>query len=115
VFTVDQLDYQAIQDAVAVRKSGFFAVDGELMLPDGESDERGACLAEICRYFSETIHRDRTPSRRDLAVLERTLRARRDDELGDEPEPFHSYREAAPDAAYLHEHRHHEKAKRGEG
>lgn len=63
-FRADDGDAQAIQDAIAVRRSGFFSVDGVLLLPEGESDQKTACLAEICRYFLQTIHRREQPSGR---------------------------------------------------
>lgn len=61
-FRADDGDAQAIQDAIAVRGSGFFSVDGQLLLPEGESERKAACLAEICRHFLDTVHRRDRPS-----------------------------------------------------
>ena len=53
---LDDLDFEAIQEAITIRKSGLFRIDGELILPDGESEERGALLAEICRAWFDTLN-----------------------------------------------------------
>lgn len=52
---LDGGDFESINEAIAVRRSGLFRVNGALMLKDGGSDERGAVLAEICRDWVEMI------------------------------------------------------------
>ncbi len=56
---LDRQDYEAIQEAIAIRRSGLFRMpDGELSMPDGESDSKGAALAEICRQWVEDLSRE---------------------------------------------------------
>jgi hypothetical protein len=38
---LDDLDFEAIQEAIAIRKSGLFHADGVLIMPGGESEPRG--------------------------------------------------------------------------
>lgn len=53
-FEVDDLDFEAIQKAVA-RRQAAFRVNGELIIPDGEGDLRGRLIAEICRGWVEFL------------------------------------------------------------
>jgi hypothetical protein len=55
---LDDLDYEAIQEAITIRKSGLFHVDGVLIMPGGESEPRGALLAEVCRGWTERVSAD---------------------------------------------------------
>lgn len=55
---LDDLDYEAVQEAITIRKSGLFHVDGVLILPEHESELRGALLAEVCRGWVERVSSD---------------------------------------------------------
>lgn len=50
-FEADDLDAESIHRAIAVHQAG--RIDGEHILPDGDSDTMGAVLAEICRDWIE--------------------------------------------------------------
>lgn len=53
---LDPADYEAVMEAIILRKSALYRVNGEVSLPaDTESDLAGACLAEICRDWSEEL------------------------------------------------------------
>lgn len=54
ILELDDLDYKAIQEAIARRLTfgqSLGITDG--CLPDGNSNQEGAVLAEICRGWSE--------------------------------------------------------------
>ena len=56
---LDRRDYEAIQEAIAIRRSGLFRMpDGVLLMPDGESEPKGALLAEVCRGWVERLSVD---------------------------------------------------------
>lgn len=57
---VDELDAAAIHEAVAKRQA--WRINNECILPEGNSDLRGACLAEICRDWLEYKERVRVNS-----------------------------------------------------
>ena len=50
---VDEQDESAILNAIAQWQAKSHAAFGETMLPEGQSDIRGATLAEICREHEE--------------------------------------------------------------
>lgn len=53
---MDQADYEAIQEAIAIRRSGLFRTpDGTLVLADGEGDMKSKLLGEICRQWVEEL------------------------------------------------------------
>lgn len=52
---VDDADHESILGAITMRKSGLFKVDGELILPDGDSDEVGTILGCICREWADML------------------------------------------------------------
>lgn len=60
--TLDELDYRAIERAIR-RRINFPIRDknGYPILPDGESDQWGAAVAEVCRGWEEFL--DLTPIR----------------------------------------------------
>ncbi len=51
---LDDLDEAAVNYAIAFHQSRF-RINGVHILPDGESDTRGAILAEICRGYLERL------------------------------------------------------------
>ena len=51
---VDQTDYEAIQAAIARRRT-FRYSDGEVILPEGTANTTGGILAEICRGWVERL------------------------------------------------------------
>ena len=64
-FTLDELDYDAVQRAIAKRQLFGRGLEGvtQTLLPEGvESDLTGAVIAEICRGWLEFL--DLTPPRR---------------------------------------------------
>jgi len=50
---VDELDEATILNTIAKYQAKSHAAGGENWLPEGESDIRGATLAEICRAYQE--------------------------------------------------------------
>lgn len=57
-------DFDAIQEAIAIRGSGLFRSNGELILPDREGDMRGRLIAEICRGWTEALSADEIRTKR---------------------------------------------------
>jgi hypothetical protein len=57
VLELDELDYDAIQEAVAKRQAlgRYFPGYEARIMPDGERNRAGAALAEICRSFTQTL------------------------------------------------------------
>jgi hypothetical protein len=53
VLNVDDLDLQAIQDAIAHYEAIHIKNFGEVILPDGDSEQPGAIIAELCRGYLE--------------------------------------------------------------
>lgn len=50
---LDELDYAAVQAAMAKRQ--LFRADGKCILPDGTSNTAGALIAEVCRGWLEMV------------------------------------------------------------
>ncbi len=74
---VDKADCEAITEALAIRRSGLFRLpNGELDMLDGESDPKGAALAEICRDWVHDLSRDTIQSvlEKKAAIVEPTDR-----------------------------------------
>jgi hypothetical protein len=106
---VDESDFDAITEAIVLRKSALYRKNGEVVLPeDTESELTGALLAEVCRDWSEGLALGQ------VTLGERLLdkaAAQLAPHIASEPDPFHP--EQSPDGAYLHEHQLHKRPRGG--
>lgn len=96
---VDESDYEAIMEAVVLRKSALYRRNGEVVLPpDTTSELTGALLAEVCRDWSEGLALGQVTLGERLLDKAAAQIAPRVANADDEPddEPFHSYPEPKP-------------------
>lgn len=50
---VDELDERSINRAISVYQTRSFKAFGEIIIPEGGSDQRAAIIGEICRGWIE--------------------------------------------------------------